>query len=197
MTVHGKYPERKSIRLRGYDYSQNGAYFVTICTQNRRYLFGEINNGEMLLNEAGIMVQDTWNGLPEYAVGYTVEALQVMPNHLHGILMIMDDTSRQLRRAHPAKTLDAPSHGPIRRSAPTTSMPRPLTEILQRFKRFTTHEYIRGVHELGWPPFEGKLWQRGYYERIVRNEREFFAYWEYIANNPLQWQYDEMNRGVR
>ena len=79
---------RRSIRLKGYDYSQNGVYFVTICVQNRECLFGKIKNGEMILNNAGKMIEKYWHQIPEHYPNVILDVFVIMPNHVHGILII-------------------------------------------------------------------------------------------------------------
>jgi len=81
--------KRRSIRLKGYDYSREGAYFVTICAQNRKCLFGEIVNGKMVLNDAGRMVESVWNEIPKYYPGIDIDVCQIMPDHIHGIVVIV------------------------------------------------------------------------------------------------------------
>jgi len=170
---------RRSIRLKGYDYSQAGAYFITLCTQDRACLFGKVVNGEMRLNDAGRMVLAEWNRLPERFPQVVLDAFVVMPNHVHGILVITD----------PAPTVGAtvgatPTVGATTRVAPTVG------NIIGAFKSRVTVEYIRGVKTSGWPPFRGRLWQRNYYEHIIRNERALNAIRQYIMENPRRWQMD-------
>jgi REP element-mobilizing transposase RayT len=160
---------RRSIRLKGYDYSQAGAYFITLCTQDRACLFGRVMNGEMRLNDAGRMVLAEWNRLPERFPQVVVDAFVVMPNHVHGILVITDP---------------APTVGATTRVAPTVG------NIIGAFKSRVTVEYIRGVKTPGWPPFRGRLWQRNYYEHIIRNERALNAIRQYIMENPRRWHRD-------
>jgi REP element-mobilizing transposase RayT len=164
---------RRSIRLQGYDYSQTGAYYVTLCVQNRECLFGFVENDEMKLNPAGLIVQSVWNGLSEYFQGIDIDASVVMPNHLHGIIVIDGSTEP----------------GQTRRSAPTMA----LSEVVQRFKTFTTTKYGKGIVEENWSPFPGKLWQRNYYEHIIRNETALNKIREYIFNNPAKWVEDREN----
>ncbi len=226
---------RRSIRLKGYDYSQPGAYFVTICTQNRECLFGEIRDGEMFLNDAGMMIEKWWLELNKKYPTVETDEYVVMPNHFHGIVVITsrenengagdatDDVGATLRgrpaggrdpdrgqphrvaptdrpdldrdpdRGQPRGDSDAalqPDSGQPHRVAPT----RPtLGDIMDWFKTMTTNEYIRGVKQRGWQPFDRKLWQRNYYEHIVRNERELNAIREYIRNNPANWSLDRDN----
>lgn len=158
---------RRSIRLKGYDYSQAGAYFITLCTQDRACLFGKVVNGEMRLNDAGRMVLAEWNRLPERFPHLVLDAFVVMPNHVHGILVITD----------PAPTVGA-TVGATLVVAPTVG------NIIGAFKSRVTVEYIRGVKTSGWPPFRGRLWQRNYYEHIIRNERALNAIRQYIMENP-------------
>lgn len=159
---------RRSIRLKGYDYSQAGAYFITLCTQDRACLFGKVVNGEMRLNDAGRMVLAEWNRLPERFPHLVLDAFVVMPNHVHGILVITD----------PAPTVGATVVGATLVVAPTVG------NIIGAFKSRVTVEYIRGVKTSGWPPFRGRLWQRNYYEHIIRNERALNAIRQYIMENP-------------
>ncbi len=158
-------PIRKSIRLTGYDYSQNGVYFVTICVQNRAGLFGEILHESMQLNEAGKMIQSVWQEIPIYYRGWSLDVFQVMPNHVHGILTILEASDTTLS----------------------------LSDIIHRYKVLTTKKYIDGVKKHHWKPFEGKLWQRSYYEHILRHEDALYKAQEYIINNPINWPKDKMN----
>jgi len=167
---------RRSIRLKGYDYSQAGAYFITLCTQDRACLFGKVVNGEMRLNDAGRMVLAEWNRLPERFPQVVLDAFVVMPNHVHGILVITD----------PAPTVGA-TVGATLVVAPTAPT---VGNIIGAFKSRVTVEYIRGVKTSGWPPFRGRLWQRNYYEHIIRNERALNAIRQYIMENPRRWHRD-------
>ena len=230
--VHG----RRSIRLKGYDYSSAGGYFITIVTQGRECLFGAIRNGEMELNDAGKMVAKWWDELPHKFPSVTADASILMPNHFHSIIIIHDDTvGADLRvcpdsGAHPGAPLHAhPDLGehagehtgggagehtgggagehigsppPIQTDfgeyggSPVRGMPRPnapLSQIVQWFKTMTTNEYIRGVKQSGWPPFAGKLWQRNYYEHIIRDQPDYERIANYIASNPSKWETDMEN----
>ena len=155
---------RQSIRLRGYDYSQSGAYFVTICTQNKKCFFGNIINEEMVLNDSGRMIKMIWDELPINYPGINIDEFQIMPNHVHGIII-------------------------IDKGAAGLSLP----DIVHRFKSLTTARYIRGVKQKQWPPFPGKLWQRNYYEHIVRDENELNDIRKYIMDNPKKWDLDREN----
>ena len=170
--------------MKGYDYAQPGVYFVTICVQGRENLFGTVIGGEMQLNGGGQMVGSWWRRLPDKFPTITIDEFAVMPNHIHGVIIIVepDDTVGANPRVRP-ESGQGQTHG----SAPT------LGKIMQWFKTMTTNAYIRGVKQDGWKPFLGKLWQRNYYERIVRNERELNAVRQYIQDNPVRWTGDQEN----
>ncbi|MDV6343511.1 transposase [Nitrosomonas sp. Is37] len=216
---------RRSLRLQGYDYAQAGAYFVTICTQHRLCLFGEIIHGEMQLNEAGKMIQEVWHQLPMRFDTLALDEFVVMPNHIHGILVLKEgdsktgdhkDRSYAMRNidrrgescirpyavkneTHLVDPCDRPLHDlSINQSHKSTirsrgTLPDTVGRIVQAFKSITTHAYITGVKQHGWPPFDGKLWQRNYWEHIVRNEPDWNQIRAYIHNNPLQWELDKLN----
>ena len=179
-------PRRKLTRLAGFDYSQAGAYFVTICTEERTCTFGSIVNGEMGLNDAGVMVHKWWLELESKYPSVTSDAFVVMPNHMHGTITLVGAPLRgRLLPPHgsPSALPTARPH----RAAPT------LGSLIRWFKTMTTNAYIRGVKFHGWPPFPGRLWQRNYYEHVIRNEDDLFNTRRYIENNPLQWDMDEEN----
>ncbi len=164
---------RRSIRLKDYDYSQAGAYYVTIDVQNRECLFGEIVNYEMILNEAGKMVNEQRNALLERFPNIELDVYQVMPNHFHGIIVIVEPVGASL--------VDAQKKKPA------------LGDILGAFKSITTHEYILGVDNKKWPQFYKRLWQRNYYEHVMRDEADLNRIRDYIQSNPGNWDEDEEN----
>ncbi len=180
---------RRSIRLKGYDYSLAGAYFVTVCTQNRLCLFGNVNNEQMTLNQAGQMVYEQWSELPKRFPESAIDEFTMMPNHLHGILIINDNETIQ--------SVGAPLVGAQNKVDKTNkagTRPAPmLGEIVGAFKSITTNEYIRGVKQHDWLSFPGKLWQRNYFERVIRDEDELNRIREYIIYNPVKWAEDEDN----
>ena len=192
---------RRSIRLRGYDYTQPGAYFVTMCTQNRECLLGEIENGQVRLNDAGQMIARWWNELNRKFPTIKTDVSVIMPNHLHGIIVLRPNSSVGTALCG-RPDLVGRDDGQPRRVAPTeegteVAPTRPtLGDIIGWFKTMTTNEYIRGVKQMNWPPFPGRLWQHNYYERIVRNERELHAIRQYIVENPLKWEFDRENPAV-
>jgi putative transposase len=152
-------------RLRDYDYSTPGLYFVTICAQDRLFRFGHVVNDVMVLNEPGVMLSDRWSEVTSAFADVTVEHHVVMPNHVHAIIGI---------------GLEAPAA--IDRT--------PLPDVLHWYKSMTTTLYIQGVKAMGWPRFNGRLWQKGYHDHIIRNERAFDRFWDYIDANPAQLERD-------
>ena len=152
-------PQRKSIRLKTYNYKQDGFYFITICVQNKESLLGKITENEHIVYDAGLMIEKTWNDLAKYYKGVVAHEFVIMPNHIHGIIELQ------------SSTIDIPT-------------------VIQRFKSFTTKQYIDGVNNLNWQPFCKKLWQRNYYEHVVRNEESLEVLRNYIIDNPLKWEED-------
>jgi putative transposase len=170
---------RRSIRLRGYDYSLSGAYFVTICIDGGFCLLGDIVNGQMHENSAGSMIRNCWQTLPDRFIGVDIDSTVVMPNHLHGIIFLKGDDST---RASSSSSEDKAAT----RAAPT------LGDIIGALKSISTNGYLCGIHDECWPAFENRLWQRNYWERIIRNERELKAIRQYIWDNPANWKKDKL-----
>jgi REP element-mobilizing transposase RayT len=180
-------PNRRSLRLQDYDYSQAGAYFVTICANNRQCLFGDVVDGEMVLNDAEQMIDKWWAELNRKFPTVQTDEHVIMPNHFHGIITINSDPVG-------ADLGVCPNDGESPcAQASGAHIGAPLPEIIQWFKTMTTNEYIHGVKTSGWPSFRGRLWQRNYYEHTVHNEESLNRIREYIINNPLQWAYDREN----
>ena len=181
---------RRSIRLEGYDYSQPGVYFVTMMTQGREYLFGIIEHDEMILNEAGTMIAKWWRELPNKFPAIELGAFVVMPNHFHGIIQIVGADQRVCPGEEESQR-GGHAGSPQQADPPQQRLKAPLSQMIQWFKTMTTNEYIRGVKSLGWRPFAGKLWQRDYYEHIIRNESEWDRIHRYIEANPVRWKADK------
>lgn len=155
-------PRRKRLRLPDVDYSESGAYFITIVVHGRKNFFGRITDGILVQSPAGEMVAYWWAELIDKYSGISPYECVVMPNHFHGIIVIeSDDHSVTLGQA------------------------------VQWFKTMTTNNYIRGVHQSGWEPFNSKLWQRNYYEHIIRSENDFNNAVVYIQENSKRWDSDD------
>jgi len=188
MRFNPKIHHRRSIRLQGYDYSQPGLYYITICTQNKACIFGKINNGKMVLNGAGTMIKTIWSEIPVHYHGFDIHEFVVMPNHIHGIIQII---------SNPAPVGTGPRACPDNDGQPIKGQPQgiaptmTLFDIMHRFKSFTTNQYNKGVKQNNWHPFDKKLWQRNYYEHVIRNEKSYDQICEYIATHTLHWQDDK------
>ena len=190
------YGKRRSIRLEGYDYFRNGLYFVTIDLESKKNLFWkEINKFE--LNEVGMLAEKCWLDL-EMRFNIKLDEYVIMPNHIHGILRINRATTRVARTLNsnvgagfmPARNINI-NHAKnianeLNSNVGAGFMParNNLGNIIGVFKSIFVWEYIQNVKNQNWPRFFKRLWQRNYYERIIRNEKEYLAIKNYIRNNP-------------
>ena len=190
MKFDPKIHHRRSIRLPGYDYSQAGAYFVTIVTQGRECLFGEVVDGVMVLNQYGEIVQKWWHDLPTHFPCVETGAFVIMPNHAHGVIIITDDG----RGAVPAPNDRIPTTGRGDPAPTTTTEMSPiqkptLGQVVAYFKYKSTKE----MNALDTPGIITKFWQRNYYERIIRNDEDYNRIHLYIEANPANWLTDNEN----
>ncbi|MCS6804883.1 MAG: transposase [Blastocatellia bacterium] len=220
---------RRSIRLKGYDYAQPGAYFITICTHDRACLFGDVVDGKMRLNAMGQMVQQCWQEIPCHFPHVELDAFVVMPNHIHGILVITDTNvgarhvgarhagarhAVPLHHAMPVPPPPMPPQNPIPSSnampphdavpprniptSPNTTTPRTeqfgkpvagtVPTIIRSFKSAVTQR-INAVRRTPGAP----VWQRNYYEHIIRDNDSLYRIRQYIRDNPLRWMFDRAN----
>jgi putative transposase len=171
-------PHRRTIRFQGFDYSQAACYFVTICAREKRSLFGKICDATMRLNVLGKLVNECLTEISYHFANVEVPARAIMPNHLHGIFVLRE----RARHAVPLlnRTKNAEAFGePVAGSVPT---------IIRSFKAAVTR---KARVELRKPSFE--VWQRNYFERVIRNEDEFRKTWQYICENPARWDFDPEN----
>ena len=158
----GNLPQRRSIRRFDWDYSSPSTYFITITTRRGQNYFGANDLGRLTQSAAGVMVAETWLEIPNQFRAATLDRFIVMPNHLHGIVKI-ESLPRRQRQG--------------------------IGRIVMAFKSRTTVLFIRGVREEGWPPFEGRIWHRNYYERIVYTPAALMRTRSYIDNNPeIHWR---------
>ena len=273
MAYDPKIHHRRSIRLKGYDYSQEGLYYVTICVQNKDYLFGKIiwdsspDKHQMIENDAGIMIEKWFHELKNKFPDIECGPYVVMPNHFHCIIenngnlnilkpvgadqcvrphdldsnqnvdnkqnpcsnqdLIVNQNPHSEQNPH-SKQKGEHAGSPLRvpyqnnksilddlflensfldgsflhdlnlgdsflgEHTEVEHTGSPLHNVVQWFKTMSTNEYIRGVKTLGWQRFEGKLWQRGYYEHIIRDQTSYDIISEYIHNNPQNWDTDKL-----
>jgi putative transposase len=166
---------RRLTRLKNYDYSQAGGYFITICAKNRLCLFGKIENETMFLNHYGEIVSQAWLDLSQHYANVQLDAYAIMPNHLHGIIFLGDVR---------AGFKPAPTGSSLRYHA--------LPEIIRAFKTFSS----RRINELRKMP-KTAVWQRSYYEHVIRRDESLDRIREYIITNPLRWALDRENPANR
>lgn len=169
----------ESTRLKGWDYSTHAAYFITICTKNREHFFGEIVGGELQETEQSKICQNVWDDLPNHYPHCILDAFVIMPNHVHGIIIIQDripivETIHEL-------SLQGEKSNKFRRNML-------VPKIIGRFKMQTAKKINLYQKTEGFP-----FWQKNYHDRIIRNEDELCRIREYIANNPLAWEWDRDN----
>ncbi len=172
--------DRRSIRLKGYDYSQTGLYFITICCDNKICHFGKIVDNEMFLNDYGNIAFEEWAKTPSLRPQVELDVFIVMPNHIHAILKINDNPRRGVLHT-PYITID---DKPRESNTPPRSPSQTLGAIVRGYKSSVTKQ-------LGLMGFKGKLWQGNYYEHIIRNEPSYQTLAEYVINNPLKWTDDK------
>lgn len=173
MTTHH---HRRSIRLKDYDYTQNGAYFVTICTHEKRCIFGQVVDGVMSLNEWGRVVQSCWDEIPVHYPMVELDAFVVMPNHVHGVVVITVSVGAQY-------IAPLPKHG----ATANNVTPNSLGSIVRTFKAAVT----RIINRLPDAPHH-PIWQRNYYEHIIRSEDSLNTIRAYITSNPAKWAEDSL-----
>lgn len=169
------YPNRQSFRLKRYDYSAPDAYFVTIVAEHRLRMFGFVNCGVMHLSPLGAMVHSAITGMSRWYPGVRIDAFQVMPDHIHVVVWLTAATT-------------GPSHRDATDPISNVVAPRlTLPDVVQRLKSFTTGQYRHGAARSRWRSIGHRLWQRNYYESIIRKRAALDAIRRYIRNNPPNW----------
>lgn len=183
---------RRSIRLDGYDYTRAGAYYITICTYRREWLFGDVVRGEMHLSRLGEVVAARWRALPRTFRRVKLDEWVVMPNHFHGVFRIVDAGSELSARADPATVAEMPSPDVDRNGRPHGAPPGSVGAIVGNLKSVATRRINRIRRTLG-----ARLWLRGYWEHIVRNEQDLERIRRYIRANPRRWERDRNRQRPR
>jgi REP element-mobilizing transposase RayT len=182
---------RQSIRLQGYDYSESGSYFITICTYKKEHLFGEIVNSEMKLNLIGQYAYNQWKQIPQRFENVELNEFVIMPNHIHGIIVIVSGRGEGLENCHnfpPKSTFSNPS--PIQDHSTSRfngTVPGSIGAIIQNFKSGTSRK-INAMPEMK----NVKIWQINYYDHIIRDREDYDRIVEYIRDNPSNWEKDEL-----
>ena len=195
---------RHSIRMQGYDYTQNGCYFLTVCTRNRECLFGEIQNAEMFLSNIGEKVNDCWLDIPNHFPQIVLHEYVIMPNHIHGVIEINNTNTFESNIGvavgannyspnnysptnHPSN-VRANDYSPLR--SPQSQTTPSLLQFRPNGTSRTVGSVVRGfkigvTKQVGFSP-----WQRNYYEHIIRNGESYNIIVQYMAQNPMKWEED-------
>lgn len=183
--------QRKSIRLKGYDYSQAGLYFITICCQDRICRFGKIENDIMILNDAGKIADECWLEIPQHFPNAMLHEHIVMPNHVHGIVELTNASNVGVQNFEPLQennpiTVGAENFLPLqqRHNEFQKMIPRSIGSIVKGFKIGVTKWFHANTNI-------ESVWQRNYHEHIIRNEQSYHRIAQYIINNPAKWQEDK------
>lgn len=178
MTYDPERHHRRSIRLRGYDYAQAGAYFVTICSDERRCLFGRVADEEMRLSAVGRIVEEEWLRTGALRTNVDLDAYVVMPNHMHGIVLIVDDA--------------ADDAGTARRAPTSERFGQPVAGSLGTIVRAFKSAVTRRANQVRGTP-GATVWQSSFYEHVVRNDRQLDHFRRYVAANPSRWSTDALH----
>jgi putative transposase len=187
---------RRSIRLKNYDYSKIGFYFVTICTKDHMHLLGEITDGKMSLSKSGEIVEKEWYKTGGIRPNINLHEFVIMPNHLHGIIEISGNTACRgtPQRAHENGTGHCEKMGTVPRAPTIEIFGKPsrdtIPTIIRSYKAIVTKQ-VRELENDACCSF----WQRNYYEHIIRNEESYLKIAEYIRNNPEKWLEDKYYNG--
>ena len=203
--MNKKLYNRHSIRLKDYDYSQNGFYFITICVQKKACMFGDIKSNKMILTDIGTLAEQHWIDIQNHYNNILLHEYIIMPNHIHGIIEITNNentcrgvalqrpfTNLQMQTQQPQMLLKQKLQRALQSNAPTNNKmssisPKQgtISTIIRSYKSGLTKQ----LHNDG---FIGPIWQRNYYEHIIRNEIELNKIREYIINNPVNWENDKL-----
>ena len=176
MSLYNNRYRIESTRLKDWDYSRAGWYFITICTKNREMMFGNISNNRMILNKKGEIVRNSWDDLVNHYSNIKLDAFIIMPNHIHGIIAITHNVKTGLK---PVSTI---------KNKPVSVKQYTLSEIMRGFKTFSARKINQLYNRSGIP-----LWQPRFYDHIIRNNNDLTRIREYIRNNPNKWQNDDLH----
>ena len=182
--------QRRSIRLRDYDYSNAGLYFVTICTSGRECLLADVVDGVICLNDAGLCVKSIWNSLPDRYPDVEIDSVVIMPNHLHGIIIINERTVGAIHELPTTRTspeISFPQEDRAIHESPLRNRRNMLLPKIIGYLKMNTAKRINQLRDNSGTP----VWQRNYYERVIRNNQELQTVRQYIDDNPIKWAEDE------
>ena len=189
MAYNPKIHHRKSIRLQGYNYAQEGLYFITICCHNRKYHFGTVENNQMVLSLYGKIAFNEWLNLSERFSNFDLDVFQIMPNHMHGIIVLNPPGTKTINGGKIENCGDGVNAASMRAGAsPTPTDGASINEILGAYKSLVSNQILEIFKSNDQTMC--KFWQRGYYEHIIRDERAYNNISNYIINNPDNWKND-------
>ena len=177
MSESSTLPRRRTIRFQNFDYSQAACYFVTVCAREKRCIFGEVIGAEMQLNDLGKIVEECLLAVPRHFGNAEIPVHSIMPNHSHAIVVLRVKESK----AGPAKTS-------VHAEAFAAPMTGSIPTIVRSFKSAVTRTARMALRK---PTFD--VWQRNYFERVIRSDEEFRKTWQYICENPARWDFDPEN----
>lgn len=192
MTYDPEVHHRRSIRLRDYDYTTAGAYFVTACVQGKENLLGEIVEGEMVPNAAGGIIDKWWRNVPVHFHHVQLDGYVIMPNHFHGIIRIVGAGSPRPEPGHQSPTISHHAARPITPENQGGETPTLRAPTLGQIVGYFKYQSTKGINCLRDNPGV-PVWQRNYYERTLRSEDELSGARRYIRENPMKWETDEEN----
>jgi putative transposase len=194
MSYNPNIHHRRSIRLKGYDYSQTGAYFITICCENRKCRFGNIVENEMILNEYGEIAYNEWVKLSERFVNFELDVFQIMPNHIHGII-VLNNVGAGFTPAQNEGNAQNKIKNDVSNIRAGVNPAPTISDIVGAYKSLVANGCL-GIYKSKWAgvnpaPTMGKLWQRNYHEHIIRDVQSYQIISNYIINNPAKWNNDK------
>lgn len=199
MAYNPEIHHRRSVRLKGYDYSAVGAYFVTICVYGRECLFGKIVGGEMRLNQYGEIIRSVWEESPGHFPSIDTDTYVIMPNHFHGIIVVGDNVGAGFPRPiletrNQPRCVEAERGGENQipggeKGGETPPLRKPTIGQVVGYFKYQSSKQVNMLRDNSGVP----LWQRNYYERIIRSDAELNAARKYILENPLKWDQDKEN----
>ena len=177
---------RNNTRLREYDYASSGAYFVAICTAQRAHLFGEIVDGEIILNDVGQIVLEEWRASARIRAELALDEFIIMPNQVHGVVWILEDNQTVFAHASSASGVGATGRSPLRGNVAAGPAKKSLGAFVANFKAAATKRARATLSNA-----DLHIWQRGYHDHVVRNNSDLERIRTYISTNPLEWHLDE------
>ena len=194
MNSKSNLPRRRAMRLRDYDYSQSGAYFVTICAQHRKCLFGTITDGKMRLNEIGQIVLECWNHISQHFPSVELGESVIMPNHFHGIISWRLSETRYPQPIVEARSPRSSENEQFSYPSKNTStrrgeVPSPALSKIVAYFKYKSTKHINQHHNTPGT----RIWQRNYYDHVIRDDPDLQRLRQYVQDNPMKWALDQLH----